>query len=994
MLLLLPSLIAAAEPSTQRSKPLAPADALRQFVIDDNLSIELVAAEPEVIDPVALRFDEDGRLYVVELRDYPSGPAQGEAPRSRIRLLEDRDNDDRFETSHIFADELLIPTGLQPWQGGVIVTLAGEIAWLKDTDGDGHADVRETWFRGFSKGNEQLRANHPRLALDNQVYVANGLRGGRVMDVRQPTETSAPPEAPAPIELGSRDFVFNPRGGGAGTVAGMSQFGMTFDDYGRRFLCTNRNPLIHVVIEERYASLNPLLAIPSLVQDVAAADEASHVYPLSRAWTTSTLHAGQFTAACGVEIYRGNGMSLDFQGGAFTCEPTANLVHFETVTPLGASFVGKSPYEKREFLASPDEWFRPVALETGPDGALYIADMYRAVIEHPDWMPEELRTRLDLRDGDDRGRIYRIRSKENRPRKLQSLSKLDVVALVHELEHPNSWQRETAQRLLVERQDRTATSHLRSLVRESPSETAKIHALWTLRGLGSLEDISVRAALQDRSPRVREQGVLLSAGWLGDGVQLDHQFSHALKRMALDEDARVRFQIALELGRAVWDEQTEVALTNIALAGLNDRWTRLAVAISAGDHAERLLQRAMRETTAAQEVDEHHRQAWISELAELVGAKNDAIQCARVFLWITQRDSDPNSAVPPATKAAINGLRRGVERRGNKFPALLAGDGEEFTQARFALKALLSKCTAELADAATSREDQLSSIELLRLASDDDAPSVLLPVFDSTTDQSLKLATIDALAGHESPAIAVALLDRLPAASPSIRRAILSALVASTEWAQKLLDQVDGKQFAVAELGPTLTTQLLASRDPMLRERAKTLSTVPAPDLAEVRRKYANVLTLAADPARGQKIFEKHCATCHRIGQTGVDVGPDIADSRTKTLEQLLTDILEPNRAIDANYVGYLVVTNDGLTLNGILASDSGSSITLRQAENKVVSLLRSDISELRATGLSLMPEGWDRTIPPQEMADLISFIKNWRYLDGLTPLENAKSGK
>jgi putative heme-binding domain-containing protein len=186
---------------------------------------------------------------------------------------------------------------------------------------------------------------------------------------------------------------------------------------------------------------------------------------------------------------------------------------------------------------------------------------------------------------------------------------------------------------------------------------------------------------------------------------------------------------------------------------------------------------------------------------------------------------------------------------------------------------------------------------------------------------------------------------------------------------------------------------LLASRDPELQKRAKSLLTVPAAGIEAVRRKYADVLTLAAEPHRGRTVFEKNCATCHRIGTIGVDVGPDIADSRTKTPQQLLTDILEPNRAIDANFIGYLIVTSDGLTLNGILSSETGTSITLRQAENKVVSLLRSDIAELRATGLSLMPEGWDRTITPQDMADLISFIKNWRYLDGLTPLENAKSG-
>ena len=251
------------------------------------------------------------------------------------------------------------------------------------------------------------------------------------------------------------------------------------------------------------------------MQIVAAADNESHVYPLTRAWTTSTLHAGQFTAACGVEIYRGDALPARLRGGAFTCEPTGNLVHFETVTPFGATFRSQSLYEQREFLATTDEWFRPVALETGPDGALYIADMYRAVIEHPDWMPEELRTRLDMRDGDDRGRIYRVRAKEATSRGLPRMSTATSADLVALLERSNSWQRETAQRLLIERQDRAVVPALEILVKEGRSDTAKVHALATLAGLDRLQPELVRATLADPHSRVREQAILLSERWLG-----------------------------------------------------------------------------------------------------------------------------------------------------------------------------------------------------------------------------------------------------------------------------------------------------------------------------------------------------------------------------------------------------------------------------------------------------------------------------------------------
>ena len=215
--------------------PLSPAEALRQFVLHPQLSLELVAAEPDVVDPVAIRFDEDGRMWVVEMRDYPNGPAPGKPPTSQIRLLEDRDGDGRYETSHVFADKLLFETGIQPWRGGVIVTLAGRVEYMRDTDGDGRADIRQTWFTGFVEQNSQLRANHPTFALDNHLYVANGLRGGQVVATKKEWAGSA-----APVSISGMDFRFNPVGGAYESVSGNGQFGLTFDDFGNRFGCSRR----------------------------------------------------------------------------------------------------------------------------------------------------------------------------------------------------------------------------------------------------------------------------------------------------------------------------------------------------------------------------------------------------------------------------------------------------------------------------------------------------------------------------------------------------------------------------------------------------------------------------------------------------------------------------------------------------------------------------------------------------------------------------------
>ncbi len=398
-------IVGAEPPATKTiSGPQSPTDAIQHMRLPSGLRIELVAAEPDVIDPVAIAFDENGRLFVAEMLDYPNEPATGKPLRSSIRMLQDKDGDGRFETSQFFAQGLPFCNGVLPWRGGVIATLAGEVTYFADDDGDGKADRRESWFTGFKEENSQLRANHPTLGLDNHVYVANGLRGGSVVAAHEPWRKAAA----EPLSISGLDFRFDPRTGECDAVSGHGQFGLTFDDFGNRFVCSNRNPCMQVMLENRYIKRNPYLALPRVVHDVSPAAEASHLYPLSRAWTTSNMHASQFTAACGVTIYRGDALPPEYLGNSFTCDPTGNLVHRDVMESHGAAFDAPPNTTQAEFLATPDEWFRPVNLANGPDGALYVVAMYRPVIEHPDFMPPELKGRPENFRSGERGRIYRI----------------------------------------------------------------------------------------------------------------------------------------------------------------------------------------------------------------------------------------------------------------------------------------------------------------------------------------------------------------------------------------------------------------------------------------------------------------------------------------------------------------------------------------------------------------------------------------------------------
>jgi putative membrane-bound dehydrogenase-like protein len=961
------------------ASPLAPADALRVMQLaDPQLAVELVACEPEVIDPIAIRFDETGRMWVVEMRDYPLGnPQPGGPPLSRIRILSDRDGDGRCETATTFADGLLFVTGVQPWRGGAFVTLSGALVYMQDTDGDGRADLKETWFEGFAEQNSQLRANHPRLAWDGWIYVANGLRGGVVVNRRR--------EQP-PINISGMDFRFDPRTGWAEAVSGNGQYGLYFDDAGRRFNCSNRNPVRQVVLEDRYLRANPGVIVPGTVHDVAAFGEQSRIFPISRAWTTSNLHAGQFTAACGVFVYRGHLLPEAYRGNLFTCDPTGNLVHREVVVAGGPALRSQPAYPDRDFLRSPDEWFRPVNLELGPDGALYVVDMYRCVIEHPDFVPDELKRRPDQRWGDDRGRIWRIVPKTathgaaagGTPRWPADCSPPELVAL---LDHPNAWQRECAQRLLLERSDALPVEALATLARSGRLPGARVQALALLVAHDpAAARPHLQSALDDPHPDVRRLALVLLESTEGPLPEA------ALARLE-DRDAGVRFQARLTVSlRMPAEARARLAhperLPSV-LADAGDAWQRHAVRLclgagSCGAMARQIvayLQHPPRDLPPKEAVA-----ALLAELCEQAGAAEAASERSAALAALPLLAPQPDVAV-----AALAAGARGLNRRRATLGEVASS--EELARLRQDLASLAAEARQSLAV-------RRGAVELLGFVPE--AGAVLWPLCRQEADPALRVAAIGALARQgTSQAPWDGLISHFTRETPAIRRAILEALLQTRERTEQLLEAIAAGRIRPAEIEPALVRRLTEHRDAAIRQKASTLlaSLTPA-DRAAVLAEYQVVLTMAGDARRGQAVFEKHCAACHRIGDVGVNVAPDISDSRTKKPEQLLTDILQPNRAIDNNYLSYTVQQVDGTVLTGILAAETATSITLRQQGGKEVVIPRSEIEELKSSGLSLMPEGLERSIDQQQMADLIAFIKHWRYLDGRTPLGSAGSGR
>jgi len=956
--------------------PLAPEEARRHFKLAPGLEIELVVSEPVVADPVAIRFDERGRMWVVEMRDYPHGPAEGEPPRSRIVVLEDRDDDGRYEHSVVFADKLLFATGVQPWKGGVFVTMAGQVAYMKDTDGDGKCDQRETWYKGFAQQNSQLRANHPRLGIDNQIYIANGRRGGAVVDAREPQAK--------PVSISGMDFRFDPLTRKFEAVSGIGQFGLTFDDFGNRFVCSNRNPVKHIVLPNRYLERNPHAAISTVFQDVASAGAASHIFPISRAWTTSNLHAGQFTAACGVHVYRGAALGKAFRGNVFTCDPTGNLVHREIMMPAGPTFVSQPARKGVEFLASPDEWFRPVNHAVGPDGALYVVDMYRAVIEHPQFMPTELKNRPDLLLGNDRGRIYRIRSADAGVvqaaacQDVETVAKLKSGKLWDLLGSNNPWLRDTAARLLLERQDKGVAGQLDAKSFRTGSARARANQLWLLAGLDLLQKTHVISALSHSHPQVRRQAVILAEPWIAEG---DDEVLQRVRQLANDPSGAVVFQVALSLAPAN-GRADESALWQIISKHLGDAWIERGVRIAAADQADSLAIRLLSKKHSAG-LDEDDARGLIMELLAQSVSQGSQAERTELLKQVVATDSITGRH----RLAAFLALAQSLAKRRSTIDSLVkaANDSELET----AVEEVVDQANRIVGDSKGSIPSRIEAIELLGLTSQAGTLSKLAAAGNA---QEIRTGAIRALSGAAgTPDIWQSLLANFAAESPAVRSAILSGALARSERTALLLDEVEAGRIKAAELDRSTAGRLLKHRDAKLRARAKTLlaNAVPA-DRQKVLQQYQVVLNMKSDPKRGRLVFQKNCANCHRIGDLGVNVAPDISDSRTKQPAQILADVLQPNRAIDNNYVGYNVITSDGRVLSGILTSETATTITLKQPEGKSVTLLRSEIDEIRSSGVSLMPEGLEKNIPHQAMADLISFIKNWRYLDGKIPLSDG----
>ncbi len=969
-----------------RIPALEPNEALAAIVVKEGYRLELAAAEPLVRDPVAMSFDENGRMFVVEMCDYSE---QDNEFLGNIRMLEDTDNDGRYEKSTLFAHHLSWPTGVICFDGGIFVTAAPDIWYLKDTDGDGQSDVQRKVFTGFGRSNVQGLLNSFCWGLDNRIYCQSSSSGGNV------TLPEAP-DQPA-VALGGRDFSFDPKTLQLRLESGGGQHGMSFDDWGRRFVCQNSDHLQLFLYPDRYSATSTIVPLPASRQSIAADGPQASVYRISpiEPWRLVRTRlrvrkqvsgpvegggraAGYFTSATGITIYRGDAFPEDMLGMAFVGDVGSNILHRKKVTEQGISMVGNRVDVDSEFIASKDIWFRPVQFANAPDGTLYIADLYREVIEHPRSLPEEIKQHLDLTSGRDRGRIYRVAPDGYKRPALPTLGNASIDELIATLESKNGWHRDTASRLLYERLvvhgNATVVSQaenkLLQVATESLNAQARMHALGVLASCRAGQG-GYAKALRDSHPRVREFAIQR----MEEVSETSAMLNDAFVKLASDPDPRVRFQLALSLNRTslVESQKVKIALELLSKSG-QDPWLTASSLNAIGPYAVDAIGFFLSGQGRGEGRGGDAGSTTLRSLASLAGKLASIEQLEAMDKQIgSMTDENANNKMHLCI-GLISSLQskfntaKSMETVLAKLPSLASVRSKLITEAHLLC-----------ADQASSLDKRMEAIQFLTWETSEDDIEALARMIDQHEPQAIQEAATRALMRYQSPNVPKQLLSVWPTLSPRLRALAADVILSRGPWIDILLDRAGqgGAElggFSLSEIEPAKLANL--RNNPKTRDRVEQLlKSSSTGTRQEVLERYRAALTMAGDKQRGKQVFAKSCAACHRMESVGYELAPNLATFQFRGAEAILQNIIEPNREVNPLYLNYSILTSDDRIVNGMISNESAASITLLRGENLSETIQRSDIAEMKSSKMSLMPEGLENQVDLQGMADLIAYL-------------------
>ncbi len=943
-----------------------PEQALETFTVAEGFEIQPVAAEPLVASPVAIEWDAQGRLYVCEMRGYSEDRDEGI---SRIRLLEDTDQDGRFDTSVIYADGLLWPTALFPYKGGLFVGDAPNLYYFNDIDGDGKADIQKVVLTGFGTSNVQGLMNSFRWGLDNRIHIACSSAAGEV----------GRPGATKTTNVRGRDLAFDPDTFEFELTSGGAQHGMAFDDWGRKFVSSNSNHIQQVMYEDRYLIRNPYLKAPPARISIAADGPQAEVFRTSpvEPWRIVRTRlrvgglvpgpvegggraAGYFTGATGVTIYRGDAWPEEWKGLAIIGDVGSNLVHRKKLELSGAEYIARRIDKDSEFVSSSDIWFRPAQFANAPDGTLYVIDVCREVIEHPKSLPPAIKKHLDLTAGRDRGRIYRIAPDGFRYRPTPNLQQASTATLVKLLDHPNAWHRETASRLLYERKDETSAELILGQLRSGATPEGKVHSLHALAGQNRLSPRVIMETLRDPHPQVRRHAVRL-----GERIVVDSQVAEAFTQLTNDDSLEVRIQLAFSAAALQFDLRLPL-LAKLITTQPGNRWLETAVLSSLNDDAAALFARLVDDTDFRSAAAG----SFLATLAAQVGQQNRPDQIDLAISKLTALPTkNANYTLPIVGALTANRVRS----NSHLFRLSQAGQLTDIDKLT-AQMVLVSVTKAQAVSLPVA--DRVAAINATTYGDLESVREPLASLISNRQPHLVSQAAIKALGTFNSPTVAPPLISAWKKMSPQLRATATEVLFARADRTHALFDAVDGGQVSLADIGTPRLQIAAKSRDQKIKARAAAfLSGMGSADRASVLADYQKAIQSEGDTMRGRDLFVKHCSVCHKHNGVGHEIGPNLATIRSRGAETILVNVVDPNREVNPQYLNYVLLTEDGRAMTGMISSETASSVTLRRAESASDTILRIDIEELKSTGLSIMPEGLEKSIDVQAMADIIAYL-------------------
>ncbi len=940
-----------------RARPKTASDAVETLRVTEGFRVELVAAEPLVQDPVNMAFGDDGRLWVVEMGDYPEGDAGG-----RVKVLMDVDHDGVYDQATVFLSGLSFPTGVQPWQDGVLVSAAPDILFARDTDGDSQADEVKPVYSGFRLANPQHRINGFTYALDHSFHLAAGDNLGELKSLV--TGQS--------VDASGCDVVIRPDTGAISVTNGRTQFMRSRDDFGNWFGNSNSHPMFHFPVERRYLERNRWAKYTRGEQQLFWPPSAPPVFPktASSERFNDLFAANRFTSACSSEVARTPGFSTPTGQSAFICEPVHNLVHRATLVPDGASYrATRSELESEsEFLTSSDPWFRPVRSMIGHDGCLYVVDMYREVIEHPEWIPEAWQQSLNVRAGEDRGRIYRIVPDVFSPDGPENLAEMPTSELMLRLESPIGPLRDAAQRILLCRDIENLAESLRQRVSESANPFLTVHCLSMLSVTGNLTGEDLMLALDHPT-----EGVVIHSMRLGESF-LDHAPLLRNKVIGLADHASpaVAKQAALSLGDSPGQDATD-ALFRIGCRADLDHWMSVAIVSSCAGRSKELIKAMFRWVPDHLDALDEERSVLLEQV--LTTAVGEGLDVQSLVSDMVGSDS-----IDLATRMQLAEIViRAVQSAGEKSSKLSG-----------AMAPLYGLAAETLSDSARSDVDRCRAIGLVSLQLDSDDGVVkrnLLNLLTPREPTAVQLRVIDVIAERSRPTEMQELFNAWPSFSNTLRQHLVGQLLSRRAGAEMLLAQLESGALRVDELSLSARSQLLNTGSRSMRVRAARLvAKVGSRKRDLIVQEYLDAFhsidrDVTSDEstqnATGKQLFEKHCAVCHTPDSTGRTIGASLDNLTNRTDSALVEAILNPNRSVDPKFQSYVIQSDQGRAYAGMIESEVADSVTIAHADGKRTTIRRDQIEIMKNTGASLMPEGFETSMDAGAMHRLVRYLQN-----------------